>query len=228
MEIFKYSLSVDFVAHVYKSFKNKHSVIRMIHNYFLKKINIKGKTIDLGSGDGSNLSYYNFMEINKDELDKLDYFRKSEIKIDLEKSLTINNNKYDNVILFNTLEHIENYKNLVSEIFRILKNNGNLELFVPFLVMYHPDPKDIFRPTQYYLKKILHDQGFNVNITSIGVGPFIVAYQSIYRFLKIPILQTFFFILFELLNRVVRIFSKDFSNYYCGLHASCNKKINDI
>ena len=94
--------------------------------------------------------------------------------------------------------------------------------------MYHPDPKDIFRPTQYYLKKILNDQGFNVNITSIGVGPFIVAYQSIYRFLKIPILQTFFFIFFELLNRVVRIFSKDFSNYYCGLHASCNKKINDI
>ena len=38
--------------------------------------------------------------------------------------------------------------------FRILKINGKLEIFVPFMVGYHPDPKDIFRPTHFYLEKI--------------------------------------------------------------------------
>ena len=80
----------------------------------------------------------------------------------------------DTIIMFNTIEHIENYKNLIAEIFRVLKKKGNLELFVPFLVMYHPDPKDIFRPTHFYLEKILRQNGFNAEITLVGVGPFLV------------------------------------------------------
>ena len=119
---------------------------------------------------------------------------------------------------------MKNYKNLISEIFRVLKKKGNLELFVPFLVMYHPDPKDIFRPTHFYLEKILRQNGFNAEITLVGVGPFFSAYQNIYRYLKFPFLQTIFFILFDIFNRLSKIFSKDFSNYYCGIHASCNKK----
>ena len=183
-----------------------------------------GKTIDLGSGDGSNLTYYDFMDSSNIKLEKVDYFKDSEIEINLEEKLSINENQYDTVILFNTIEHIENYKNLISEIHRILKINGNLELFVPFLVLYHPDPKDIFRPTHFYLEKILKDQGFEVDITLIGVGPFFAAYQNIFRYLKFPLFQTLFFILFDIFNRIVRIFSKDYPNYYCGIHATCSKK----
>ena len=95
---------------------------------------------------------------------------------------------------------------------------------MPFLVLYHPDPKDIFRPTHFYLEKILKDQGFDVNITLIGVGPFFAAYQNIFRYLRFPFFQTVFFILFDFLNRITRIFSKDYSNYYCGIHATCSKK----
>ena len=144
-------------------------------------------------------------------------------RVDLGKKLLIEENKYDTIILFNTIEHIENYKKLIGEIHKILKN-GSLELFVIFLVLYHPDPKDIFRPTHFYLEKILLDQGFNVNITLIGVGPFFAAYQNISRYLKFPLFQTFFFIVFEIFNKISRNFSKDYSNYYCGIHASCNKK----
>ena len=224
MNSFYYPLSLDFIKHTYFSFKKKLSLIRLTHNYFLKKIKIEGKTIDFGSGDGSNLVYYEFIDHKKARIEKSDYFRNTENKIDLEKKISIESDQYDTVILFNTLEHIENYKNLISEIFRILKKNGKLEIFVPFLVLYHPDPKDIFRPTHYYLEKILESQGFNVQITLIGVGPFYSSYQNIFRYFKFPSLQTFFFILFDILNRVVKIFSKDFSNYYCGIHASCNKK----
>ena len=224
MKVFNHPFTFDFIRYTYFSFKKKNSLIRLTHNFFLKKIKVTGKTIDLGSGDGSNLTYYDFIDGANIKIEKVDYFKDAEIKINLEQKLPINENQYDAVILFNTIEHIENYKNLISEIHRILKINGSLELFVPFLVLYHPDPKDIFRPTHFYLEKILKDQGFEVDITLIGVGPFFSAYQNIFRYFKFPIFQTVFFILFDILNRIVRIFSKDYPNYYCGIHASCSKK----
>ena len=61
MKIFNYPLSFNFIKHIYLSFKKKLSPIRLTHNYFLKTISIKGKTIDLGAGDGSNLTYYDFI-----------------------------------------------------------------------------------------------------------------------------------------------------------------------
>tara|TARA_A100001011_G_scaffold236897_1_gene244830 strand:- start:251 stop:925 length:675 start_codon:yes stop_codon:yes gene_type:complete len=224
MKDFNYPLNLGFIKHTYFSFSKKNSLIRLTHNFFLKKIKVVGKIIDLGSGDGSNLTYYEFMDNTNAKIEKVDYFKNAETKIDLEQKLLINENQYDAVILFNTIEHIENYKNLISEIHKILKIKGKLELFVPFLVLYHPDPKDIFRPTHFYLEKILKDQGFDVDITLIGVGPFFAAYQNIFRYFKFPLFQTAFFILFDILNRIVRIFSKDYSNYYCGIHASCSKK----
>ena len=224
MKDFNYPLKFGFIKHIYFSFSKKNSLIRLTHNFFLKKIKVVGKIIDLGSGDGANLSYYEFMDNANAKIEKVDYFKNAETKINLEQKLLINENQYDAVILFNTIEHIENYKNLISEIHKILKINGKLELFVPFLVLYHPDPKDIFRPTHFYLEKILKDQGFDVDITLIGVGPFFAAYQNIFRYFKFPLFQTAFFILFDVLNRIVRIFSKDYSNYYCGIHASCSKK----
>ena len=224
MKVFNHPFTFDFIKHTYFSFRKKNSLIRLTHNFFLKKIKVTGKTVDLGSGDGSNLTYYDFIDNVNAKIEKVDYFKSSEIKIDLEQKLPINENQYDSVILFNTIEHIENYKNLISEIHKILKINGNLELFVPFLVLYHPDPKDIFRPTHFYLEKILKDQGFEVDITLIGVGPFFAAYQNIFRYFKFSFFQTVFFILFDILNRIVRIFSKDYLNYYCGIHATCSKK----
>ena len=85
------------------SFKKKHSPIRLTHNYFLKTISIKGKTIDLGAGDGSNLTYYDFIGSSEATIEKADFYKNAENKIDLENKIAIEDNKYDNVILFNTI-----------------------------------------------------------------------------------------------------------------------------
>ena len=224
MEIFKYSLSYNFLKHLYLSFKKNQSPVRLIHNYFLIGKKIKGITIDLGAGEGSNLSYYEYLDCSEAKIEKSDFFKTSEVKIDLEKKLDIKDQCYDNVILFNTLEHIENYKNLLSEIRRILKVNRKLEIYVPFLVAYHPDPKDIFRPTHFYLEKLLTTENFDIQTNLIGSGPFITAYQNIYRYLKFPILKTFFFIFFDIFNKILEFLSKDYWKYYCGIHITCVKK----
>ncbi len=224
MKVFKYPLSFKLIKHVYLSFKKKFSLIRLLHNFYLNQITITGKTIDLGAGDGSNLSYYDHVNITNAVIEKTDFFKNSDRELNLEKELNLDNNSYDNVILFNTLEHIENYKNLINEIYRILKPGGRLEIFVPFLVYYHPDPNDYFRPTHAYLKKILENNKFEVKENLIGVGPFITSYQNLYRYLKFPILKTIFFIFFDVLNKILEKFSKDHWKYYCGTHITCVKK----
>ena len=224
MEIFKYSLSYNFLKHLYLSFKKNHSPIRLIHNYFLMEKKIQGTTIDLGSGEGSNTSYYEYLDCKEAKIERSDFFKSSDVKIDLENKLDLEDQCCDNVILFNTLEHIENYKNLLSEIKRILRTNGRLEIFVPFLVAYHPDPKDFFRPTHFYLEKLLTAENFAIETNLIGVGAFITAYQNIYRYLKLPILKTFFFIFFDIFNKILQHLSKDHWKYYCGIHITCIKK----
>ena len=224
MEIFKYSLSYNFLKHLYLSFKKNHSPVRLIHNYFLMEKKIQGTTIDLGAGEGSNTSYYEFLDCKDAKIERSDFFKSSDVKIDLENKLDLEDQCCDNVILFNTLEHIENYKNLLSEIKRILRTNGKLEIFVPFLVAYHPDPKDFFRPTHFYLEKLLTAENFAIETNLIGVGAFITAYQNIYRYLKLPVLKTFFFIFFDIFNKILQHLSKDHWKYYCGIHITCIKK----
>ena len=151
------------------------------------------------------------------------FSKSSEIKINLEDNLNLENNKYDSVILFNTLEHIYNYKNLISEIYRILKIKGKLEIFVPFMVGYHPDPKDYFRPTHNYLMKILKEGGFNGEINLIGAGPLMESYQMIYRYLKFSPIKLSFLMIVVILDKLISLFSKDSSTYYCGTHISASK-----
>ena len=221
MRIFTYPISFSFLKHAYLSFKEGKSPMRIIHNFFLKGIKINGLTLDLGSG--KNASYYDFLKIENSSITSVDLFNDSEIQIDLEKKLNLDSKKYDTIILFNTLEHIYNYKNLISEISRILKDKGKLEIFVPFLIGYHPDPNDVFRPTHNYLEKILKEYRFSNETNLVGVGPFIVSYQMIYRYLKFSVIKLFFFMIAIILDKLVSLFSKDSSTYYCGTHISSTK-----
>jgi len=222
MNIFRPSLSFLFLKHAFFSFKEGKSPMRILHNFFLKDLNIKGATLDLGSG--KNASYMKFMKTEESSIKTVDFFNDSEIKIDLEKELNLERNKYDTIILFNTLEHIYNYKFLLSEINKILKEKGKFEIFVPFLIGYHPDPNDFFRPTHEYLIKILEENGFDGEIYLIGVGPFMSSYQMICRYFKLSLIKLFFLIIVIGLDKLLSLFSKDHITYYCGTHISAVKK----
>ncbi|MDB2341530.1 class I SAM-dependent methyltransferase [Candidatus Pelagibacter bacterium] len=196
--------------------------MRILHNFFLKDLSIKGLTLDLGSG--KNASYMTFMKTEESSIKTVDFFNKSELKLDLEKEMNLEKNKYDTIILFNTLEHIYNYKFLISQISKTLKQNGKFEIFVPFLIGYHPDPNDFFRPTHKYLNDILNECGFDGEVYLIGVGPFISSYQMIFRYLKFSIFKLFFLIIVITLDKLLSLFSKDWMTYYCGTHVSAVKK----
>ena len=128
------TLSYSFIKHVFKQLSLGKTPVRIFHNYFLKDLEIYGKVIDIGSGNHS--SYLSFIKQNNTEIffaDKFHIKQKNFIKVDLEKNIEIESQIFDTVLLFNVLEHVNNYKNLLKEIGRIVKKDGKFEIFVPFM-----------------------------------------------------------------------------------------------
>jgi SAM-dependent methyltransferase len=221
-----YPVNFKSIVHAYRELSKGRSILRLIHNFFLKKIIINSKTLDIGSK-----GYYSAYEFIKKDNDCnvvfLDNYssdnKENLIKMNLEEKLLIENNTYDTVVLFNVIEHIENYRQLISETNRILKNNGKLELFVPFLFRYHEDPKDYVRLTHYYLKKILEKNNFKIELTLIGPGPFTVCMEIISKYLYFTLIKTFFFILCINFDKLIYFIKKNISENYLGIHCSCYK-----
>jgi SAM-dependent methyltransferase len=221
-----YPINFKSIIHAYSELRKGRSILRLIHNFFLTKTIINGKTIDIGSK--GYYSAYEFIKKSNDcDVVFLDnYFsdsKKDLIKMNLEEKLLIENNIYDTVVLFNVIEHIENYNQLIAETNRILKNNGKLELFVPFLFRYHEDPKDYVRLTHYYLKKILEKNNFKVELVLIGSGPFTVCIEIIHKYLFFTLVKTLFFILCICIDKLIYFIKKNIFENYLGIHCSCYK-----
>ena len=152
--------------------KKGKSLVRTFQNLYLSKFALRGDVLDVGAKDGQS-SYYRFIDISDCDITFCDYASNNPdvLKIDLEKLLPLEDQKYDAILLMNVLEHIYNYQNLCNEIYRILKPGGRLIGTVPFLVPYHPDPYDHFRFTHTSVKRILIESGFrDVQVTPLGCG----------------------------------------------------------
>ena len=144
--------------------------------------------MDLAAGEDKP-SYYRFLSIDKDaEIISADIsdIKKPDIKADLEKPFPFKNEEFDNVFCFNLLEHIFNYRNVISESHRVLKGNGKFIGTVPFLGSVHYDPDDFFRYTKSTLNKLFKEAGFReINIDALGYGPFAVNhYMTAFLFPK--------------------------------------------
>ena len=225
-EIQKYKLNYSFLKHLILQIIKKKSPIRLFHNYFLNEISIEGNILDLGAGNHS--SYLNFIQKKNYEIffaDKFHIKKKNFYKVDLESQLEVDQNNFDHILLFNVLEHIKNYKNLIKEVKKLLKPEGKLELFVPFMHRYHEDPIDVFRPTHAYLEKILIDEGYEVKTTLIGVGPLTVVSEILLKYFKFSILQIPILVMFLMFDKILNLISKDYNDYYLGIHCSCKKRV---
>lgn len=174
---------------------------RIFMNQECERQTIKGKVLDVGSGI-KLASYHRFLK--KEEcatIENLDlgFESNSGKKIDLEKDfLPRQTESVDTILLFNVLEHLYNYSLVLSEIKRILKPGGALIGVVPFLVAYHPDPRDYWRFTRESLERIFAAVGFSdIQIKSFGYGPLSAGFSQMEivlpRLLKIILLPCVFF-----------------------------------
>lgn len=170
---------VKFIKDIYGG----KSYMRMLMDKRLGDVELCESVVDVGGG---NQKYLSFMKKKSGvviyNLDVVEG-KKNARRIDLEKDpLPYENDSINQVLMLNLLEHIYNYNFLVSQTYRILKKEGELIGFVPFLQQYHPDPHDFFRYTKESLKKIFETAGYkNIEIEEIGRGPFSVQFNILMR-----------------------------------------------
>lgn len=170
-------------------------------NLELANYSVSGKVLDIGGG--VNPSYFEFLKREKDaEIVNIDFKSLHEIgkSIDLEKDpLPFADGSADTILMFNILEHIYNFRFLVGEAKRVLKEGNSVLGFVPFMMSYHPDPHDYFRYTKESLRKIFSEAGFkNIRIIEVGLGPFAVNFNNLVGFpfptaIKLAMLPFYYF-----------------------------------
>lgn len=194
-----------------------NSLLRATLNFRLRKEFLQGKILDLGSGGSDRYS----TSIPRGDSSTYEMFDvKQGVVVDFEKdALPYGDSVYDTVLLFNVLEHLFNYSNLLKEIRRIKKTNGVFVGYVPFLHWYHADPHDYFRYTHEALERILGDAGFkDIVIEKIYRGPYTTAFQIIHptlpRFIR-PLLFAPAY-LFDVIFRAIR--QKGAERYVLGYY----------
>lgn len=139
---------------------------RLIFNSVKSNLNqFKGECLDVGCGSmpykelllQSSISNYTSLDIPNSEYQNKgivpDFFWDG-------NRMPFDDEKFESIICTEVLEHTINAKNILEEMYRVLKPDGFLFFTVPFFWPLHCVPDDYFRYTPFSLSKIIKDAGF--------------------------------------------------------------------
>jgi len=161
----------DRVKHSVKKFAGFYDLLIRIfspvyvdkyYNKFIKKYCLGENTVALNLGSGnSDLSDY---------VSNVDIFNYPNVNIvcDIE-NLPLKDNSCDVILNIAVLEHVKNPEKIVAEIFRVLKKDGLVFSFFPFIQGYHASPFDFSRRTIEGIKYLYKD--FESVEVKIAGGP---------------------------------------------------------
>lgn len=124
------------------------NIVKDSRKHFLSLFehNEKVKLLDCGCWDGANTIKYGELIGTKElygiEIDKIKAKRSEKrlIKVkvgDLNKKLLFPDKTFDVVVVYHVIEHLVNVKFFVSEIYRVLKNDGYAIIGTPNLASWH-------------------------------------------------------------------------------------------
>lgn len=122
--------------------------------------------LDLGCG---RLTNSNLLKNSKAVYMDGAYFEGVNVVCDFAKKIPIKSSSVDAILLSNVLEHVPEPQLLMKEISRILKEDGELLLLVPYSIKLHQTPFDFFRYTKYALEYLSNNSGLKVKeIREVG------------------------------------------------------------
>lgn len=164
------------------------TILRKAEHHALSSVPIQGRVLDLG---GNTSSEYRVFLKNAAEVVTVDINpdARPDIIADLEKPLPVTDASFDTVLLMNVLEHIFEYRQLITECARVLRpGGGTICVVVPYLFPYHPSPDDYHRFSASALRKALSGAGFSdIDVVPLGTGVFAARWSLIERLLPRPL-----------------------------------------
>lgn len=190
-------------------FSNK-SILRSLQEELFKTHKIEGECIEFGARDKLEK---NFLKPNikncKTFYSNMSSKKKSFLIIDLQKKIMLKK-KFDNVIIFNVLEHVANPEFAIGNIASILKKHGKIIGSVPFLFRIHGAPKDYSRPTKQNIREFLLKNNFsNIKIDELGTGPFLASISLLRSYLKyLPVIFQFLIFLAIIIDKFLSLVMK--------------------
>jgi len=141
---------------------------------------VYGKTLDVGCGQkpyekSCSSSEYIGLEIDSSKnraAKKADYFYDG-------KTFPFQNGEFDSVIINQVFEHVFNPDDFLSEVNRVLKDEGILLMSVPFVWDEHEQPFDYARYSSFGLEYLLDTHGFEVIERRKSINDIRIVFQLI-------------------------------------------------
>lgn len=146
---------------------------------FREKFNKDGVFLNLGCGlysERVRQSYNPRVYIGLD----LDIGAKPTIVGDVRK-IPLKDKSIDTILCVSLLEHVFEYGEVLDEIKRVIKNDGIVEIQVPFLWFYHAYPNDYFRFSHSALEKLFREKGFRVAVDYKYTSGFFMVSSKIFE-----------------------------------------------
>jgi len=189
---------------------SNNSILRCLQIEAFKNFFFKGDCIEFGANKkiSRNFLKYNLKNC-KITYSNIDNKKNNFLILNLEKKIK-HKKKYDNVVIFNVLEHLTNLDIPMENIYNLLKKKGRVLGSTPFIYRIHGAPKDYSRYTKDYLKKILKEKNFKqIKIYELGIGPFLASFSLLRGYLKfIPIIYQILLSLVIIIDKILNIFMK--------------------
>ena len=104
-------------------FSNDKSILRIFQINEISKYSLSGKCIEFGANPIKEKNFFNHAKASNAECEysNLSSNEKEIINIDITNKTDLPDNEYNNVLIFNVLEHLPEIKITLKEINRILK-----------------------------------------------------------------------------------------------------------
>ena len=197
----------------------KNSPCRTLQKIEAKKFKLYGNSLEIGNIEFNNKSFFNDFKLNKKNKiffsDIIKIKRKNYFIFDLEKKNNLKK-KFDNIIIFNVLEHVYEIDNAFKELKKLLNPKGKIYISTPFLYRYHTAPKDYYRFTLDFYEKIAKKHKIKIIYKkSLGTGPFFGSYSVMHNILNFVFpLNILIAILLISFDKIINIFSKNLKYIY--------------
>ena len=201
------------------SILKRNSPCRTLQKIEARKFKLYGNCLEIGNIEFNNKSFFNDFKLNKKKKiffsDLIKIKRKNYFIFDLEKKNNLKK-KFDNIIIFNVLEHVYEIDQSFKELKKLLKPKGKIYISTPFLYRYHSAPKDYYRFTLDFYEKIAKKHKIKIIYKkSLGTGPFFGSYSVMHNILNFIFpLNIFIAIVLISFDNIINIFSKNLKYIY--------------